>query len=80
MEDRSFKAYLMSDPQHTARGGALGPPVSLSGSLCLRTCSVCLSAFVPAGLMSYILSGTGLCAVSLTFCASLVVFPFHVEP
>lgn len=54
MEDRSFKAYLMSDPQHTARGGGLGPPVSLSGSLCLRTCSVCLSAVVPAGSMSYI--------------------------
>lgn len=53
-------------------GGELGPPVSQSGSLCLRTCSVCLSASVPAGFdVLHLLSGTGaVCPVSHLLCVT----------
>lgn len=78
MEDRSFKAYLMSDPQHTARGGSTRQSVWVFVSSYLFSMSVCLCACRVDVL--HLLSGTGLCAVSLTFCASLVVFPSHVEP
>lgn len=62
-----------------SRWWLLGPPVCLSFCLGRHTC---MSVFLCACRVDavHLLCGTGLSAVSLTFSASLVFFPSHVEP